>query len=443
MNYHRHTFDNVGITMKGMLSCAKLHQIVYDNFSKILEISQRKRPISLKDVLMSGFAVFSLKYPSLLQFDNHCSEEMIMHNLKSVFQITNVPSDTQMRERLDEVSPKKLRSTFSRLFAQVQRSKKLELFQYYDQRYLMPLDGTGYFYSKEVHCDNCCTKQHKDGSVGYYHQMLSGAIVHPEQKEVLPFAPEPIMKTDGSTKNDCERRSAERFLDNLKREHPHLRLIITGDGLFSNGPFIKRLKQDGHSFILVAKAKDHKALFEEFNELPCKEHEIKQEKVTHHFKWVNGIAINDSHPDCLVNVLEYWEINAKGKVQHWVWVTDIKLTANNVYQVMKGGRARHKIENETFNTLKNQGYQFEHNFGHGKKHLSTVFAYLMMLAFFVDQLQQLGCKTFDKALVRLKTKKNLWERKRGMFVNLLIDSLDDLWNALACGHTARLTPDTS
>ena len=170
---------------------------------------------------------------------------------------------------------------------------------------------------------------------------------------------------------------------------------------------------------------------------------MQHDRATHRFEWTNGLAINDSHPDCLVNVLEYWETDESGKVQHWVWVTDFILSEKNVYQIMRGGRARHKIENETFNTLKNQGYQFEHNFGHGKKHLSTVFAYLMVLAFLVDQLQQLGCQIFTKALARLKTKKTLWERKRGMFTNLFIDSLEDLWKALAYGHTARLTPDTS
>ena len=59
---------------------------------------------------------------------------------------------------------------------------------------------------------------------------------------------------------------------------------------------------------------------------------------------------------------------------------------------MCAGRARWKIENETFNTLKNQGYCFEHNFGHGEKNLSTVFAFLMMLAFLIDQIQQRCCK---------------------------------------------------
>jgi len=426
-----------------MLSCSELFQIIGRGFLKIKTTSKRTPSISLEDNLRAGFALFSLKYSSLLQFDLHGAEEMIQHNLKSVYGIQRIPSDTQMRERLDDVEPDQLRRIFKMLFAQCQRSKRLEIFKYYDDRYLMPIDGTGYFYSNEVHCDNCCVKNHRDGRVSYYHQMLSGAIVHPDQKVVLPFAPEAIMKSDGSTKNDCERRSAERFLDHLKREHPHLRLTITGDSLFSNGPFIKRLKQDSHAFILVAKPKDHKVLFEEFHALPKSYCQMKREKITHRFEWINGLAINDSHPDCKVNILEYWEEHENGKRKHWVWVTNFTLTEQNAYSIMRGGRARHKIENETFNTLKNQGYQFEHNFGHGKKHLSTVFAYLMMLAFFVDQLQQLGCKTFNKALTRLHTKKSLWERQRSLFFTFFIADFEALWNALGYGHRAKLIPDTS
>ena len=111
---------------------------------------------------------------------------------------------------------------------------------------------------------------------------------------------------------------------------------------------------------------------------------------------------------------------------------------------MRGGRTRSKIENETFNTLKNQGYPFERNFGHGNKHLSTVFAYLMLIAFFVDQLQQLGCKLFTKALARLQSKKNVWERQRSYFFHHFIDSIELLWNALAYGHKgAYLVPNTT
>ena len=388
--------------------------------------------------------MFSLKYPSLLQFDQQVRQDIISHNLQKIYQLKQVPSDTQMRERLDAVPPHELRKSFKRLFAQAQRSKRLELFQYYAGRYLVPVDGTGYFYSKQVHCEHCCEKHHRDGSVSYYHQMLSAVIAHPDQKVVLPFAPEPIMKADGDKKNDCEHHAAKRFLDNLKREHPHLKVIITGDGLYPDGPFIKRLKQDDHRFILVAKEKDLTSLFSEFRTLPRERHEIREKRIRHRFEWANGHVLNDSHPDCLVNVLEYWEEHDNGKTKHWVWLTDIPLTQKNVNQIMRGGRARHKIENETFNTLKNQGYQFEHNFGHGNQHLSTVFSYLMLLAFFVDQLQQLGCKLFTKALERLYSKKSLWERKRSYFFEFYINSLEDLWRALAYGHRGTpIVPNTS
>ena len=429
--------------MQGMLSSLKLHDIVRTEFSKVKENSQRARPISLSDILMSAFSMFSLKYPLLLRFDHHSTEEMVRHNLKHVYGLKQIPSDTQMRARLDEVEPRHLRPLFRRLLSQCQRSKKLEGFKYYDDRYLLTLDGTGYFSSYEVHCRQCCEKHHRDGRISYYHQMLSGALVHPSYKVVLPFAPEPLLKTDGSKTKGCERHSAERFLATFKKEHPHLKVILVGDGLFSNGPFIKGLKRDGHAFILVAKPKDHKTLFEEFNTLPKSSYEQREDKVSHRFEWINGLAINDSHPDCLVNVLSYEEHHRSGKKQRWVWVTNFELTRDNVYHIMRGGRARHKIENETFNTLKNQGYQFEHNFGHGYKHLSTVFANLMVLAFFVDQLQQLGCKLFTKALKRFKSKVSLWERKRALFFDFFISSFKDLWLALAHGHQAQLTPDTS
>jgi hypothetical protein len=252
---------------------------------------------------------------------------------------------------------------------------------------------------------------------------------------VIPLAPEAIVKSDGSKKNDCERRAAERLLEDFQREHPHLPVIITGDGLFSNGPFIKRLKDDGHSFILVAKEGDHKALFQNFKDLPSKDSYEQQEgKLTHCFTWANNLAINDSHQNCLVNVLEYIEKKNDGSERRWVWVSDMVLDRTTVYKIMRGGRARHKIENETFNTLKNQGYHFEHNFGHGDQFLSTVLANIMILAFFFDQLQQLSCEVFKKALKEHGSKKNLWEKMRAIFFNFWIEGcLDDVWMALAYG----------
>jgi hypothetical protein len=154
--------------------------------------------------------------------------------------------------------------------------------------------------------------------------------------------------------------------------------------------------------------------------------------VVHRFRFVNAIPLNASNPDVQVTFIEYWEIGAD-KVQHFSWVTDLRVSKRNVYHLMRGGRARWKIENETFNTLKNQGYNFEHNYGHGTQNLSVVFATLMMLAFLVDQAQQLCCALFQAVWAKLGSKRLLWERMRALFYDYAFASMRQLFEALLYG----------
>ena len=393
------------------------------------------RGISLTDCLMSGLAVFGLKYPSLLQFDKNRNDELIKPNLQSLYGIAQAPSDTYMRERLDDVDPHQLRKAFTQLFAQFQRGKGLEDMSYLDGHYLLSLDGTGYFSSSEVHCDQCCEKHHRDGGVTYYHQILGAVLVHPDQPEVFPFAPEPILKQDGARKNDCERNAAKRFLSELRREHPHLKLIVIEDGLASNAPHIKHLHSLGLRFILGAKETDHRFLFEWVaSTVTTKTHEFTDEQdVIHRFRYLNNAPLNDANFETEINFLEYWEIQPAGKTKHFSWVTDIPISTENLMVLMRGGRARWKIENETFNTLKNQGYHFEHNFGHGYQHLSTVFAYLMMLAFLIDQIQQHCCVLFQQAQKKAKGKSYFWEKVRGLFLHYLIPNWEAFYSGIAFG----------
>ena len=109
------------------------------------------------------------------------------------------------------------------------------------------------------------------------------------------------------------------------------------------------------------------------------------------------------------------------------------LAKENAYILMRGGRARWKIENATFNTLKNQGYNFGHNYGLGEKHLAAVFAMLMMLAFLVDQIQQLCCALFRSVWKKLKSKKSLWEGIRSYFKCFLVKSMEAIFMALLYG----------
>lgn len=256
------------------------------------------------------------------------------------------------------------------------------------------------------------------------------------------MAPEPIVKQDGETKNDCERNAAKRFLAKLKEDHPHLPFTITEDALSSNAPHIRELQKHEFHYILGVKEGDHEFLFAQAalarQTGQTVEYEQEEGSTLHRFSFINQVPLNKSNPDIVVNFLEYWEIK-KDKVQHFTWITDFTITKRNVYLVMRGGRARWKVENETFNTLKNQGYHFEHNFGHGQNNLSVVLALLMMLAFLVDQVQQLACGLFQAALDKKGSKKRLWEEIRALFHTIEFQSMKQIFQAIVYGYKVRVT----
>ena len=239
-----------------------------------------------------------------------------------------------------------------------------------------------------------------------------------------------------STKNDCERNATRRWLKQFRKEHPHLRAIIVEDALSANAPHLKDLAEARVRYIIGVKPGDHTFLFEhlrgldEAGRMQVLTLVDPATNILHHFRLCNGAPLNESNPDVLVNVLEYWEVHPDRTVQHFSWITDFTLNANNVWAIMRGGRARWKIENETFNTLKNQGYSLEHNYGHGEQNLSVVLALLMMLAFLVDQIQQLCCPQFQAAWLKMKTKCHLWEEIRNHFRLLLFDSMTELLKAV-------------
>jgi hypothetical protein len=413
------------------LSAKGLIQSVFNKLKKIKDPSNRNGKISITDCLMSCLAIFSLKYPSLLQYEIEKKEFKTFENFKRLYLVKNPPSDTYMRERLDPINPESLRPAFKEIFSLIQRGKNLESYQYLDDYYLLSIDGTGHFSSEKVHCKNCCIKKHRTGKQTYYHQMLGAVMVHPEKKPVIPFCPEPIQKKDGDNKNDCERNASKRLLEDLRREHPHLKIMIVEDSLASNAPHIKLIEKLSMRYIIGAKPKDHVFLFDWVKHSEKNEFEYTDKNGTHHkFSFVNNVPLNDSHSDLKVNFLEYWETDKKEKVKHFTWVTNVEISINNVSKLMRGARARWRIENETFNTLKNQGYNFEHNFGHGKENLCSVMGLIMMLAFLIDQTQLLCCRLFQKA-------KNgnsffrLWDIMRSFFRFFDISSWDDLFYRIA------------
>ena len=238
------------------LSADALFHLVRSGFANIPDPRCEDGDISLTDALMSAFAMFSLKAPSLLAFDKERAEG----NLHTIYGIERVPCDTHMREILDPVSPKWLRPVFKSVFGQLQRGKALELMVFLDGHYLLALDGTGYFSSPTIHGASCLQKVHRYGAITYFHQMLGAAIIHPDMRAVIPLMPEPSVKHDGRDKNDGERNAAKRFVARLRQDHPHLKCMITEESLSSNAPHIATLQAYGLHDILGVKEGDHAAI---------------------------------------------------------------------------------------------------------------------------------------------------------------------------------------
>lgn len=429
------------------LSADGLYRILRSEFGKIPD--RRFEPkISLTDSLMSGFALFALKSPSLLAFDEQRRDNAF--NLKGIFGLKNIPCDTQLRAINDRVDPQHLRSAFTGIFRQLQRGKVLEAFVFFRGHYLLALDGTSYFSSEKIHCDSCLEKKSRNGKVSYSHQMLAAALVHPDHREVFPLCPEPIVKQDGHAKNDCERNASRRFLEHFRKEHPHLAAVVVEDALSANAPHLEDLRAADLRFIIGVKPGSHAFLFEQMQVASdagrARVLTLEDARgVLHQYRWLENASLNASHADVRVTMVDYWEIPPKGTIRHFSWITDLPTDADTVPTIVSGGRARWHIENETFNTLKNQGYHFDHNFGHGFENLSVVLAFLMMLAFLVDQTQQRCCPLFQAAWEKSKTKRRLWEIIRHLFDTFLFRTLRELLEAIAYGfkRTAPIRDDTS
>jgi hypothetical protein len=358
-------------------------------------------------------------------------ERMQCSNAETMFGVKAIPSDAVLRKTIDPIDTENINPCFSILFEHLQRGKQLLAYKLESGHCLIALDGSQYFSSEKINCPSCLTYKGTKSKLRYSHQILQAVMLHPDMRQVVPLAPEPIVKSDGDDKNDCERSAGKRLIGKIRAAHPKLKMMITCDGLYSNQPFIDALKTHTMSFVLVAKPTDHKVLFqwvEELEALNGVEHmELCDPKGRrHHYRWVNQVPLNGTRDADQVNFFEYWLKVDQKATYHNSWVTDQIVSRQNIVELVKAGRARWKIENETFNTLKNQGYHLEHNFGHGQQHLSNNFFVLNLLAFFIHQILELCDKGYQYCRSKFSSRKEYWNNLRAAIRWMLFRDFDHL-----------------
>jgi hypothetical protein len=253
-------------------------------------------------------------------------------------------------------------------------------------RTLIAWDGTEYFCSQKLGCPSCLTRKRSNGKTESYHSMLSATVVAPGHTKVIPLMPEFVAAQDGAKKQDCERNAVKRWFSTHGARIAPLRPIYLGDDLFACHPVAKMITDADGDFIFTAKESSHKSLYDFIDGAELSRHEEKVRrratKETFRYRWIEAVPIRDGEDALLVNWIGFEILDAKGKVKFsMAWVTSLPVSKDNVAEIVACGRARWKIENESFNVMKNHGYELEHNFGHGQKFLAMTLAALNLLAF--------------------------------------------------------------
>jgi hypothetical protein len=426
-----------------------LTQLTFDAFRDLLAttfaaIADQRDPRritwELPTVLMSAFAMLFFQHPSLLEYQRRMQQRTGRSNLERIFEVVEIPSDTQMREILDGVPTEPLRRVLPQTFAQMRRVGWTTRFvtEVGGQKYYPTvLDGSEYFHSTQIHCPSCLHQRQANGETHYSHVVVGATVTRAGSHEILPLEAEGVRNGDGQETQDCELTAAKRLVKRLRAEHRQLAMCIVGDDLYGHEPLIAELEALRMRFVLVAKPTSHPALFAQLAEREQRGECLRgtwEEGTGRHrraFEYRSATDVPLTQSGAVgVNFLEVWERRPDGTVgYHNSWVTDFAVTPQTVAPIAGIGRSRWKIENEQFNVQKNHGYELEHNYGHGQQTLSMVFYLLNLLAFLAHKLLEFGDRLYQQCRTG-ESRRGLWTLFRSAFYLLAFDT----WDALLRYH---------
>ena len=397
----------------------------------------RKKAVSysMADIGLSAFSLFFTQSESFLSYQRSLEEGRKTSNCQTLFGMAKIPTDNHIRAMLDPVHPSHLQPVFDSVVATLGEHGALSKFQRLGGRTLIALDGTEYFCSQKLDCPNCQTRQRANGVVESYHSMLAATIVAPGHAMVVPLMPEFIVKPDGAEKQDCERNAAKRWLATHSKRMAPLRPIYLGDDLFACQPIAEAVLAGGGDFLFTAKPDSHKTLYAFMSGAAVDEFKLRRKEgartVTVIYRWFNGAPMRDGKDALDVNWIGMTIADAKGKTTYGnAFVTSLPVTKDTVDQIATCARARWKIENESFNILKNNGYHLEHNFGHGKENLAMMFAAMNLLAFAFHTVCDCLEDLWIKARTAKRARKRLFEHIRTITAYLVFPDWDTLMQTL-------------
>ena len=405
---------------------------------------------AIGDAALSAFSVFFMQSPSFLDFQRRMEKERGANNAHTLFGVHQIPSDQQIRNLLDPIAPEPVFPLFIEAVGALYDQGALDSHRGPHGGVLIALDGTQYHSSTKIHCPCCSSRTLKNGETHFFHSAVTPVIVAPGQSRVFALPPAFVQPQDGHEKQDCEINAASRWLHAWGDAVRPWRPLFLGDDLYCHQPFCEQVLAQGGGFLFVCLPASHTLLYEwiaDFErtgdlQIYSKTRWTGTQRLTETYRWMNAIPLRNGDDALEVNWCEITVTTVKGEVLYRnAWATSESIHRENVCALVAAGRSRWKIENENNNTLKTQGYHFEHNYGHGKQHLAAVLATLILLAFLVHSMLDHCDELYQRVRQQVSSRRTFFEHLRALTLYMVFATWDELFHfMLEALETARPPP---
>ena len=390
----------------------------------------------LVDVGMSAFSVFFTQSPSFLAHQRDMQLRKGRCNAESLFDLSELPSDNQIRNLLDPVSPEYVHGVYRHIFLGLEGTDVLKRRRSFANQLLVAIDGTEYFSSKAIHCENCSQRELNNGKTNYFHSVLTPVNVQPGNETVISLEPEFIVPQDGHEKQDCELQAAKRWVEKWGDFYAKRGVTILGDDLFSRTPFCRLLKDQRFHFILVCKPDSHPHLYQTVAFLAANgvlgtkvvRRWVGKHAEIYTYRYANQLPLTGEADALTVNWCEVTITREDTGEQRYknAFVTDFEVVDTSVEAIVGDGRARWKVENENNNVLKTKGYHIEHNFGHGSQHLASLLLSLNLLAFLFHTVLDLVDEQYRAIRQALGTRRRFFQDLEALLRYFQFENWDEV-----------------
>jgi hypothetical protein len=388
---------------------------------------------STQEMMMGGLSLFLFKEGSRNQLNNDRNSLHFSEHYERLFGL-KLPHQDIVKRMLCSLDPMRLDIVKMDLMSRLFEKKWLRKYRLFSQYYFVAVDATGIVSFDKPHCEHCLTKKSKNGTITYFHYVLEAKLVTKDGL-VLSLASEWIENPEGEyEKQDCERKAFIRLAAKIKQYYPHLPICILADGLYPYENAFKTCEDYGWKFIFVLKNDSLKTVQEELTltrrSKPVKEFVTVDSgwNVNQKFQFqcdilyrkkytLNWAQCSETRTKIIDPKKKKPQQQTKTTTNCFEYVTNIKPDKGNIRAICAGGRLRWKIENEGFNTQKNNDYELEHKYCEKSYNGLQNYYTLLQIAHAINQFIENG--KFITQILKLRPKEtitNLWKNLKSFMV---------------------------